>query len=118
MQKGLNSKLYLPSTFKSGQCSRPTVVRPRCDAVREEDRQSRRGILEGTAASLALLLIPKQALSAGKAQTTNVGSYLPKAGEGYVQFKPNETQTPVRINDTILFPVLKKDSALTPKGNN
>lgn len=60
-----------------------------------EEVPSRRATLQTLGATLALLSYPKQALSAGKASNANVGSYLPKAGEGFVRFKPSETQTPV-----------------------
>ncbi len=49
--------------------------------------------MQSAAAAIGLFVMPKMALAAGK--TTNVGSYLPKAGDGFVQFKPSETQTPV-----------------------
>ena len=53
-------------------------------------------MLQGTGAALLTLATPKEAWSASKTQATNVGSYLPKAGNGdFVQFKPSDTQTPV-----------------------
>lgn len=49
-------------------------------------------------AAVLSLALPKAALSAGKVQATNVGSYLPPAAEaGFSQFKPTDTQTPVKI---------------------
>lgn len=85
-----------PLAFKAGRCDRLSVVKARCDSVKDE-LSSRRTALGTAGAALMLTLLPKKALSAGKAQNTNVGSYLPKVGEGFVQFKPNETQTPVRV---------------------
>lgn len=69
----------------------------RCQVAGEE-LPSRRATLQSAAAVIALIGFPKQAMSAGKASNANVGSYLPKAGEGFVQFKPSETQTPVSIS--------------------
>ena len=74
----------------------------RCDSTNEE-HSTRRTTLQSAAAVLAFIALPKQALSAGKASSANVGSYLPKAGEGFVQFKPSETQTPVSQHDRVML---------------
>ena len=89
---GMQLKLPNSSTFKSGRPSRPYILSTRCKAE-SQDVSSRRVALQSAAAAIGLLLAPKQVSAAGK--TTNVGSYLPKAGDGFVQFKPSETQTPV-----------------------
>ena len=84
----------IPScTFRTGKAT----LRPRCAAhAEQQDASSRRTVLQGTGAALLTLVTPKEAWSASKTQATNVGSYLPKAGDGdFVQFKPSDTQTPV-----------------------
>lgn len=68
-----------------------------CRAAKACDSQpvaERRQILQFFGAASLSLIAPNYAWSAGKGQTANVGSYLPELGDGFVQFKPSDTQTP------------------------
>lgn len=88
-----NTAVRRPSAFTIKPRSHPSP----CNAFKStfDCRVERRQILKGICILLPPLFVPEEGWAAGKGQATNVGSYLPEAAEGYVQFRPTDTQTPV-----------------------
>ena len=87
-----------PSVTAFGS-KRPSRLAVRCAVTAHSEDTiavNRRNLLNGAVLSSVALLSPLESLAAGKGSQANVGSYLPKAEQGFVAFKPSDSQTPVR----------------------
>ena len=99
------NKVAYPS-FPAFRSQRPSRTRLVCSAENRGEHEiivNRRELIQGLVLSSVALVSPKAANAAGKPSQANVGSYLPKAEEGFVAFRPSDSQTPVCVSSSVSF---------------